>query len=115
VHLGCCKVILGSFLEGCCRAWGLLLGALSYVEGLEFFNKKSSLVPLGCCKVILGSFLEGCCRAWGRLLGALSYVEGLEIFNKKKQKDAKILKKCNKPQKCCCGIGPVRFSEKMML
>ena len=21
-----------------CRAWGLLLGALSYVQGLEFFN-----------------------------------------------------------------------------
>jgi hypothetical protein len=46
-------------------------------------------------------------------LGALAYVEGLEFCNKKKRKDAKRLKKCNKPQKKCCGLGPGRFSEKM--
>ena len=113
--LGCCKVILGSFLEGCCRAWGLLLGALSYVEGLEFFNKKKLPGAPWLLQSDSWKFLEGCCRAWGRLLGALSYVEGLEFFNKKKRKDARILEKCNKPQKCCCGIGPVRFSEKVLL
>ena len=42
--LGCFSVILGSSLEGCCKAWGLLLGAISYQEALEFFNNKTRKV-----------------------------------------------------------------------
>ena len=40
--------IPGSSLEGGCRAWGLLQGAISYVQGLRFCSKKERKSETNC-------------------------------------------------------------------
>ena len=68
-------------VEGCCRAWGALLGAISMYKGWSF-----STGCLGARNFLKGRALanpeyydakvEGCRRAWGVRLGAISMYKG---------------------------------------
>ena len=40
----CSRAILGSSLEGCCRAWGLPKGAFSMYKGCSFATEKGTRV-----------------------------------------------------------------------
>jgi len=45
--LGCFRVILGNSLEGCCRAWGVLLAAISMYKGWSFSTTKKESMQKG--------------------------------------------------------------------
>ena len=64
-------------VEGCCRAWGVLLGAISMYKGWSFSTKKKEMMQGG-------RKVEGCCRVWGVLLGAISMYKGWSFSTKKK-------------------------------